>query len=126
MTFRVSKSDQKRQGAVVTRERVEKNAEEKGWVEKMAPLAPLEILLDLLDVRTDLGTNASLMLSVKQGRWAVVSRTEAKKDLRNMGQESRRRLSEVCIALRENWRRHATSKAGRTSDSDAEGREVHL
>ena len=81
VTFRASKSDQKRQGAVVTRERV---ADRAGGNQVVRQMGALEILLDLLDVHPELGASAPLTQSLKQGRWAVVSRSEATVALRDM------------------------------------------
>jgi len=82
VSFRASKSDQKRQGAVVTRERVVDDTRGQS-VEKMGAL---EILLDLLDMHPELGSSAPLMQSAKQGRWVVVSRSEATAALRDMAE----------------------------------------
>ncbi|CAB1118551.1 unnamed protein product [Ectocarpus sp. CCAP 1310/34] len=81
VTFRASKADQKRRGAIVTRERVMRDEEGGQMAEK---IGALEILLNLLDVHPELGSTAPLMQSVKQGRWAVVSRSEATAALRDM------------------------------------------
>ena len=81
MHFRASKADQKRQGAIVTRERV---AGRGGGNQTVQQMGALEILLDLLDLHPELGGSAPLMQSVKQGKWAVVSRSEATVALRDM------------------------------------------
>ena len=81
VTFRASKPDQKRQGAVVTRERVIERA---GGNQAVRQTGALEILLDLLDLHPELSGNAPLMQSAKQGKWAVVSRSEATFALRDM------------------------------------------
>jgi len=79
--FRASKADQKRQGAIVTRERVVGRV---GGNQTVQQMGALEILLDLLDLHPELGGSAPLMQSVKQGKWAVVSRSEATVALRDM------------------------------------------
>ena len=82
VTFRASKSDQKMQGAVVTRERVIDRA---GGNQVVRQMGALEILLDLLEVHhPELGASVPLTQSLKQGRWAVVSRSEATVALRDM------------------------------------------
>ncbi|CAM9989498.1 unnamed protein product [Pylaiella littoralis] len=69
VTFNVSESDQKRQGAVVTREKVVEDTEGRKSFEKMGALKSI----DFLDVHPELGSNAPIMQSAKLGSWAVVS-----------------------------------------------------
>ena len=65
ITFRASKADQKRLGAVVSRVG-----------------EPLRILLDLLDMYPELDSQAPLMQGAGEQGWKVVSRSEATRALR--------------------------------------------
>lgn len=85
VTFRASKSDQQRRGAVVTRMRVAPIVGQKENAERMGAL---EILMDLLDVHPELGATAPLMQTIDQGEWTVVSRSEATRVLRTMVERS--------------------------------------
>ena len=75
--FRVSKADQKRIGAVVTRTRGQQT-EKRGGRE----VGALEILLDLIDTHPDLDMTAPLMQSCTTSGWKVITRSEATRALR--------------------------------------------
>ena len=81
MTFRPSKSDNKRLGAIVTRTRVtvgsQKTRNEKSY-------GALAIILDLLDFYPELSGSAPLMQTRTANGWKVITRTVATKALRRM------------------------------------------
>ena len=81
VTFRASKSDNKRLGAIVTRTRVTVG-NEKARNEKSD--GALEIVLDLLDLYPELSGSAPLMQTRTANGWKVITRTVATKALRRM------------------------------------------
>ena len=80
-TFRASKSENKRLGAIVTRTRVVIGNE--GVVDGKNKGA-LEILLDLLDIYPELDGSAPVMQIQSATGWTVATRTMATKALRRM------------------------------------------
>ena len=83
VTFRTSKSDNKRLRAIVTRTRVTTGKERVGGVKSHRAL---EILLDtlLIDIYPELSGSAPLMQTRTATGWNVVTRTAATKALRKM------------------------------------------
>ena len=81
VTFRPSKSDNKRLGAIVTRTRVTVGSEK---ARDAKSYGALEIILDLLDLYPELSGSAPLMQTRTANGWKVITRTVATKALRRM------------------------------------------
>lgn len=77
--FVASKSDQNRQGCMITRARVNERGAEGG-----APAGAFEALLDLLDLYPGLPGGAPLMTRRTVSGWKVITRAEALAALRSM------------------------------------------
>ena len=81
MTFRASKSDKKKLGAIVTRTRVVIRNEGGGDGKDNGAL---EIVLDLLDICPELDGSAPLTQIQSATGWTVATRTISTKALRRM------------------------------------------
>ena len=81
VTFRPSKSDNKRLGAIVTRTRVTVGSEK---ARDAKSYGALEIILDLLDLYPELSGSAPLTQTHTVNGWKFITRTVATKALRRM------------------------------------------
>eukprot|EP00904_Undaria_pinnatifida_P003784 jgi/Undpi1/13406/HiC_scaffold_8.g03065.m1 len=82
VTFRASKSDNKRLGATVTRTSVTVGKDQA--TRGVSGYGALEIILDLLDLHPELSGSAPLMQTRTASGWKVISRAVATKALRRM------------------------------------------